>query len=107
MSFHVGQEMRHIDELLGVPVDRLFTQVDSFTHLMEYASQDSDPKLFEPYRKPIHDRAAAFKNELLGAEPKQIDAVIEFAARAYRRPLTPNESIELRGHPLRHAIQQA
>ena len=42
------------DELHFVSHDAL-TLVDAFAQLMEYATQDSDPKLFEPYRKPILD----------------------------------------------------
>ena len=37
--------------------------------LMEYATQDSDPELFEPYRKPITARAVAFREALAAAEP--------------------------------------
>jgi hypothetical protein len=83
-------------ELHFVSHDAL-TLVDAFNHLMEYATQDGDPKLYAPYRKPIYDRAAAFKKELVDAEPRQLDAVIRFADRAYRRPLTEAESQELRG----------
>ena len=54
---------------------------------MEYATQDADPKVFEPLRKPINERAAAFRQALVDAEPKQLDAVLEFAREAYRRPL--------------------
>ena len=70
--------------------------VDAFLQLLEYASQDADPKVFEPMRKPIYARAAAFKKVLLAAEPKQVDALIDFAARAYRRPLAESESNALR-----------
>jgi hypothetical protein len=84
------------EELHFVSHDAL-TLVDAFKQLLEYASQDSDPKLFEPYRKPIHDRAAAFRQALLDAEPRHVDAVVEFAGRAYRRPLTDGEQQELRG----------
>ena len=64
------------------------TLVDAFAQLMEYATQDADPAVFEPLRKPINDRAAAFRQRLIDAEPKQLDALVEFAAQAYRRPLT-------------------
>jgi hypothetical protein len=84
------------DELHFVSHDAL-TLVDAFKQLMEYATQDSDPKLFEPFRKPIHDRAAAFKKALVEAEPRQVEAVIDFARRAYRRPLIDPEKQELRG----------
>jgi Protein of unknown function (DUF1592)/Protein of unknown function (DUF1588)/Protein of unknown function (DUF1587)/Protein of unknown function (DUF1585)/Protein of unknown function (DUF1595)/Planctomycete cytochrome C len=84
------------DELHFVSHDAL-TLVDAFAQLMEYATQDSDPKLFEPYRKPIHDRAAAFRQAMLDAEPRHVEALLEFAARAYRRPLSDAETAELRG----------
>src|SRR5262249_39125968 len=51
---------------------------------------------FEPLRKPILDRAAAFRKTLLDAEPKHLDAVIAFAAKAYRRPLKAGEADDLR-----------
>lgn len=84
------------DELHFVSHDAL-TQVDAFAQLMEYATQDSNPALFEPFRKPIMDRAAAFRDELVAAEPRQLDSLIALAAKAYRRPLQPRESAELRG----------
>ncbi len=84
------------NELHFVAHDAL-TLVDAFAQLMEYATQDSDPGLFEPFRKPIHDRAAAFKKELVAAEPSHLDALVAFAGQAYRRPLTAAEAKELRG----------
>ena len=75
------------DELRFVSQDAL-TLVDAFQQLLEYASQDGDPKVFEPLRKPIQDRAAAFRKALVDAEPRQLDAAIAFAEKAYRRPLT-------------------
>ncbi|MEX0977831.1 MAG: DUF1592 domain-containing protein, partial [Pirellulales bacterium] len=83
------------EELHFVSGDAL-TLVDAFAQLMEYASQDSDPKLFEPFRKPIHDRAAAFRRARVEAEPRQLDKLVEFAARIYRRPLTEAQTAELR-----------
>lgn len=83
------------EELHFVSHDAL-TLVDAFEQLLEYASQDADPKVFEPMREPIQARAQAFRETLLGAEPKQIESLIEFAARAYRRPLTEVEIADLR-----------
>src|SRR5690606_4849274 len=40
------------DELHFISRDAL-TLVDAFLQLMEYATQDADPKVFEPLRKPI------------------------------------------------------
>ncbi|QEH34428.1 hypothetical protein OJF2_29670 [Aquisphaera giovannonii] len=82
-------------ELHFVSRDAL-TQVEAFTHLMEYATQDGDPRLFEPYRKPIHEHAEAFRKELLAAEPRHLEALVAFAPLAYRRPLAGREARELR-----------
>ena len=89
------------DELHFVSQDAL-TLVDAFAQLMEYATQDGDPKVFEPLRKPINDRAAAFRRRLVEAEPRQLDALLEFAGRAYRRPLTGPEAAPA-PRPLRRA----
>jgi hypothetical protein len=83
------------EELHFVSHDAL-TLVDAFNQLMEYATQDSNPKLFEPFRKPILDQATAFRKELVAAEPRHLDAVLDFAARAYRRPLDGEETRQLR-----------
>ncbi|MEX2113726.1 MAG: DUF1592 domain-containing protein [Pirellulales bacterium] len=96
-----------LDEAEAAELDRLWAElhfvshdalmlVDAFAQLMEYATQDSDPGLFEPYRQPIHDAAAAHRQALLDAEPRQLDALVAFAERAYRRPLAEPESDELR-----------
>ncbi len=72
-----------LDEAEAAQLDRLWaelhfvshdalTLVDAFDQLMEFATQDSDPELFEPYRKPIHDAAAAFRQDLIDAEPRAI-----------------------------------
>lgn len=82
------------DELHFVSRDAL-TLVDAFAQLMEYATQDADPKVFEPLRKPINDRAAAFRKVLADSEPAHVAAILEFAGKAYRRPLTDAEAGEL------------
>ena len=83
------------DELHYVSQDAL-SLVDAFAQLMEYATQDADPKVFEPLRVPIHNRAAAFRQRLTRTEPKHLDALIELATRAYRRPLTESDEQDLR-----------
>ncbi len=79
------------DELHFVSRDAL-TSVDAFAQLLEFATQDGDPKAFEPLRQPIKDRAAAFRKFLVACEPKQVESLVAFAVRAYRRPLTADES---------------
>jgi hypothetical protein len=84
------------DELHFVSHDAL-ASVDAYKQLWQYATQDSNPKLIEPFEKPINDRAAAFKKALVAAEPRHLEAVIDFAARAWRRPLVDREKEDLRG----------
>jgi hypothetical protein len=83
------------DELHYISQDAL-TQVDAFAQLMEYATQDADPTVFEPLRRPIHERATAFRQRQLDTEANHIDALIRFATKAYRRPLTATEPGGLR-----------
>lgn len=65
---------------------------------MEYevAENPNAPKL-ERQRQPINDRAAAFQRRLIETQPRHVEAVLEFADRAYRRPLTDREKEEVRG----------
>src|SRR5205807_2027832 len=75
------------------------TLVNAYEQIVEFATQDRPDMVIalKPLRKPIHDRAEAFKQALVDAEPKQVEALIDFAARAYRRPLAATEANELRG----------
>jgi hypothetical protein len=70
--------------------------VDAFEQLWQFATQDADPSAFTPMREPIKKRAAEFRAELVAAEPRQLDAVLDFAQRAWRRPLADSEHAELR-----------
>ena len=82
------------DELHYVGRDAL-AQVDVLEQLIQYATQDADPTLFTPLRKPTKERADAFRRRLVETEPQHLDAVLRFADRAYRRPLTAAEKDEL------------
>jgi hypothetical protein len=83
------------DELHYVSHDAL-ALVDVFEQLWQYATQDADPKVFEPMREPIARRAAEFRRRLVDTEPAHVEAVLGFAARAWRRPLSEPEQSELR-----------
>ncbi len=85
---------RHWEELHFVSRDAL-ASVDAFAQLLEFATQDADPKAFEPMRQPIHDRAAAFRKLLTESEPRQLKALIDFAALAYRRAVAADEASAL------------
>jgi mono/diheme cytochrome c family protein len=83
------------EELFFVSQDA-FTQVDALQQLIEYATQDADPKVFEPLREPFAERAEAYRQQLRASEPSHLAAVFALAHRAYRRPLTSGEEEELR-----------
>lgn len=77
-------------ELRYVSQDAFKVQ-EAYGQFMEYVTQDGDVRLFEPLRKPINERAAAFRQQLLDSEPSHIRDLIDFASRAYRRPLSDSE----------------
>ena len=83
------------DELEYVSQEAFKVEV-GYVQFMEYTTQDSDPNLFKPLRKPIADKAAALRRQLIETEPKHLDALVAFADRAYRRPLTVTEKSGLR-----------
>lgn len=83
------------EELRFVSRDALAV-VDAYAQLLEYASQDGDPTVFEPLRKPIEQRAAQLRKSLAEAERHHIDALVELASRVHRHPFSEAESNELR-----------
>jgi hypothetical protein len=96
-----------LDDKAAAEIDRLWSdlrfisqdallQVESFESLYQFATQDANPKAFEPLREPIKRRAAEFQQELLAAEPKHVDAVVRLATDAWRRPLKDGEADQLR-----------
>jgi hypothetical protein len=52
-------------------------------------------KFFESLREPFRIRAEEFLKEVEGAEPAHARALLDFAARAWRRPLTADEAAAL------------
>ena len=96
-----------LDDAQGAQLDRLWAHlhfvsqdalllVDVFEQLWQFATQDADPKAFEPLRQPINERAAAFRRLMIESEPRHVEALVELAERAYRRPLTREEAQGLR-----------
>jgi hypothetical protein len=96
-----------LDEAQIAEIDRLWAElhyvshdalklVDAYEQLWQFATQDADPSAFEPLRQPIKQRAEDFKKLLVDTEPAHLNALLEFAERAYRRPLTAADKEELR-----------
>ncbi|RLT12508.1 MAG: DUF1592 domain-containing protein, partial [Planctomycetota bacterium] len=83
------------DELRFVSQDplKLATVLDSLVETTKDHPQDGG---FDEAVKPFHERAEAFRKRLVDMEPKQFDALIEFASRAFRRPPDEPEAEDLR-----------
>ena len=63
-----------------------------------FVTQDQSKEMIAYYqsqRGPFRKRAEAFEKEEEAAIPKQMDSLLEFAGRAYRRPLLDKEKAEL------------
>jgi hypothetical protein len=68
---------------------------DSFDQFIGYASQVGLVPEFEPKRAGLREAAEALAKDLTAAEPKHLAAVLDFADRAYRRPLRADEKAGL------------
>ncbi|MFA6543216.1 MAG: DUF1592 domain-containing protein [Limisphaerales bacterium] len=108
LYYREDDQLRHLllDDAQAAELERLWAElhfvshsplklVDAFEQLWQFATQDADPGAFTPMREPIKQRAEIFRKELLAAEPKQVEAVVNFAGRAWRRPLRSAEREEL------------
>lgn len=98
------EETRELDQLweeLLFVSEAPLKQVDVFEQLWQFATQDAKPSAFDPMREPIRAAAAKFKKQQQAADAIQRDAVIDFAAKAWRRPLTDSEKDSLRSFPPR------
>lgn len=88
------------DELHFVSEDAL-TLVDAYEQIWQFSTQDgpnapNGDKRLEPLRQPIMDAAAKFKEQKKAAVEPQKTALIAFAEKAWRRPLTATEADGLR-----------
>jgi hypothetical protein len=97
------------DELHFVSQDAL-TLVDAFEQIWQFSTQDgpdkpNGDKRLEPLREPIMRGAEAFKKRQVEVEPQQVQAVLDFANQAWRRPLSDTERNELRAFYGRHRKQ--
>ena len=85
------------DELLYITKEPFKKEV-AYEQIVEFSTQDRPDLViaWKPYKPILLDEAAAFRARLLEDEPKQLDAVINWAKRAWRRPLTEDEQDGLR-----------
>jgi len=70
---------------------------EAYPLFMAFASQVGLVPKFEPLREPLRLKAAAFQKEMETSEPRHLEKLLEFAERAYRRPLSQQEKTELTG----------
>ena len=71
---------------------------DYLPQFIGFVTQDQPKELlnyFESQRPVFKKRADEFLSEEEAAIPKQLDALLEFASRAYRRPLQEKEKTDL------------
>lgn len=73
---------------------------DYLPQFIGYVTQDQPKELlayFEGQRDAFRARAEEFQKDVEAAIPKQLDALLDFAGRAYRRPLDAKEKADLLG----------
>jgi hypothetical protein len=85
------------EELLFVSQEPIRLE-DSFEQLVQFATQVSGDSAssFAALRPAIEARVAAFAARQAAAEPVQVEAVVRWAAQAWRRPLDAAEADGLR-----------
>lgn len=89
-------------ELLFVSEEPL-KKVSAFEQIYQYATQDRPDlvKEFEPLRGPIKKAAEEFQKQKQAADAAQRQAILDLAAKAWRRPLTEHEISNLKQSPPR------
>lgn len=98
-------ETRELDQLwaeLLFVAEEPIKLVDAFEQIYQYATQDRPDKVneFEPLRIPIKKAAEEFRRKKEAAIAVQQNAILELAAKAWRRPLTTAEVASLKSsHP--------
>jgi hypothetical protein len=65
--------------------------------LLEIVKDHDKQQAQTEFVKPIRHRVDAFRKHLAEIEPRQLAVLLDFASRAYRRPLQEQEADELRG----------
>ncbi len=81
---HLWQELHFVSE------DALRMET-SLEQILEFSTQDADPKFFDPVRRPIAENAERFRAAKLAAQPRHLEWLLGFAADAFRRPLSTAE----------------
>ena len=98
LNDHQAAELDQLwDELSYVAQEPLKYQV-AFEQIREFATQDRPDlvKRWAPHVDSINRRADDFRDLMTDTEPIHVNAIIDFAHRCWRRPLTVSEVQNLR-----------
>ncbi len=71
-------------------------QIDAYEQLHQFASQGVLKDTFVSLREKVYEAADAFRARMVAAEPAQVTGVVDFAGKAWRRPLTDADRAGLR-----------
>ena len=104
-DFHLNRLM--LTETQRARLERLWEEVHYISHdaikiheyfplIMEFSTQVGHEYRYVHLEEPIRKSAEAFQQHLRDTEPAHLDALIEFASRAFRRPLKEFEEWTLR-----------
>jgi hypothetical protein len=102
-SFDVGSASARAllgDDVNAAPDDRLASEatIKKYTEGLVAAAAGSSEmaiKVVQDYYQGVNDRIRWTEKARVAAEPSHLDALLDFAARAYRRPLTKDDRDEL------------
>ena len=85
------------DELLYITKEPFKKEI-AYEQIVEFSTQDRPDLViaWKPYKPILSDEVAAFRARLQVDEPKQLEAVVNWANRAWRRMLTEEEEEGLR-----------
>ena len=92
------QELDHLwQELVYVSQEPLVeaANYDSFCGYVSQDGKDALKRFTERTQELVRKRAEDFRKEEAASEPKHLDALLDFASRAWRRPLQDKEKTDL------------
>ena len=70
--------------------------VDVLDSLLETTIDHPQTGIFDDAVKSFNERADVFRKKLVASEPQHVDALVDFTARVWRRPISETEEGELR-----------
>ena len=84
-------ELDRLWDALTLVSEAPLKEVVALEQIIQFATQDANPKVFEPLREPYREKAETFRRARAAAEPRHVQAVVDLAGQAWRRPLVAAE----------------